>query len=160
MAALKPVKIKIHCSVNAQQITFNQSCRRRVRLINRPVTASGRANYNKYVWNCLRAGPHFWTNAWPTLRSLSHERSNSRSMNNINGGVLQSRFVLADHCVYFGPIWHQIYKSSKEKNYYLPVLSLVSSKYFINSGNRTPKLSANPRLTAWQTADEIHTTQE
>ena len=48
----------------------------------------------------------------------------------------------------------------RRKTSYKPVLSLVSPKYFINSGNRTPKLSAKPRLIALQTADEIHTTQE
>ena len=43
---------------------------------------------------------------------------------------------------------------------YSPVVSVVSSKCFINSGNRTPKLRTKPVLRALQIAEEIHTTHD
>ena len=43
---------------------------------------------------------------------------------------------------------------------YSPVVSVVSSKCSISSGNRTPKLRTKPVLIAPQTAEEIHTTHD
>ena len=43
---------------------------------------------------------------------------------------------------------------------YSPVVSVVSSKCAISSGNSTPKLRTKPVLIAPQTAEEIHTTHD